>query len=150
MCSEISSARGTANEKIKLLILRKNSVMKLEVSNGEIADKLTIIEIKLSKITDPSKLANIRNEYEVVNQAMSSIMGKDHPLYRRLYEINSKLWVIEDHIRDLERAKDFGDDFIQTARSVYFINDDRSDVKRRINEITGSKLYEEKSYEEYK
>ncbi|MCK9413420.1 MAG: DUF6165 family protein [Prolixibacteraceae bacterium] len=124
--------------------------MKLEVSNGEIADKLTIIEIKLSKITDPSKLANIRNEYEVVNQAMSSIMGKDHPLYRRLYEINSKLWVIEDHIRDLERAKDFGDDFIQTARSVYFINDDRSDVKRRINEITGSKLYEEKSYEEYK
>ena len=124
--------------------------MKLEVSNGEIADKLTIIEIKLSKITDPTKLANIRNEYEVVNHAMSSIMEKSHPLYRRLYEINSQLWVIEDHIRDLERAKDFGDDFIQTARSVYFINDDRSDVKRKINEVTGSKLFEEKSYEEYK
>jgi hypothetical protein len=124
--------------------------MKLEVSNGEIADKLTIIEIKLSKITDPAKLANIRKEYEVVNQAMSTIMEKSHPLYRQLYEINSKLWVIEDHIRDLERAKDFGDDFIQTARSVYFINDDRSDVKRRINEVTGSSLFEEKSYEEYK
>jgi len=124
--------------------------MKLEISNGEIADKLTIIEIKLSKITDPTKLANIRNEYEVVNQAMSTIMEKGHPLYRQLFEINSQLWVIEDHIRDLERAKDFGDDFIQTARSVYFINDDRSDVKRKINEITGSSLFEEKSYEEYK
>jgi hypothetical protein len=124
--------------------------MKLEVSNGEIADKLTIIEIKLSKITDPNKLTNIRNEYEVVNDAISGIMEKSHPLYRQLYEINSHLWVIEDHIRDLERAKDFGDDFIQTARSVYFINDDRSDVKRRINEITGSSLFEEKSYEEYK
>jgi hypothetical protein len=124
--------------------------MQLEVSNGEIADKLTIIEIKLSKITDPTKLANIRNEYEVVNQAMSTIMEKSHPLYRQLYEINAQLWVIEDHIRDLERAKNFGDDFIQTARSVYFINDDRSDVKRKINEFTGSKLFEEKSYEEYK
>ena len=124
--------------------------MKLEVSNGEIADKLTIIEIKLSKITDPVKLANIRNEYEVVNHAMSTIMEKSHPLYRKLYDINAQLWVIEDHIRDLERAKDFGDDFIQTARSVYFINDDRSDVKRKINEVTGSKLFEEKSYEEYK
>lgn len=124
--------------------------MKLEISNGEIADKLTIIEIKLSKITDPAKLANIRNEYEVVNHAMSTTLEKSHPLYRQLYEINSQLWVIEDHIRDLERAKDFGDDFIQTARSVYFINDDRSDVKRKINEVTGSKLFEEKSYEEYK
>jgi len=124
--------------------------MKLEVSNGEIADKLTIIEIKLNKITDPLKLANLKNEYEVVNQAMRTIMESTHPLYRQLYEINSRLWVIEDHIRDLERNKDFGDDFIQTARSVYFINDERSEVKKKINEITGSKLFEEKSYEEYK
>jgi len=124
--------------------------MKIEVSNGEIADKLTIIEIKLEKIKDPAKLANLRNEYEVVNEAMSTIMEKNHPLYRQLYGINTQLWVIEDHIRDLERARDFGDDFIQTARSVYFINDDRSDVKRKINEVTGSKLFEEKSYEEYK
>jgi hypothetical protein len=124
--------------------------MKLEVSNGEIADKLTIIEIKLEKIKDPGKLANLKNEYEVVNAAMRTIMEKSHPLYRQLYDINTQLWVIEDHIRDLERAKDFGDDFVQTARSVYFINDNRSDVKRRINEITGSMLFEEKSYEEYK
>jgi len=124
--------------------------MKLEVSNGEIADKLTIIEIKLEKIKDKSKLVNIKNEYDEVNRAMESIFNKAHPLYRRLYEINSSLWVIEDHIRDLERDKNFGDDFIQTARSVYFINDERSEVKRKINEITGSKLFEEKSYEEYK
>jgi Family of unknown function (DUF6165) len=124
--------------------------MKLEVSNGEIADKLTIIEIKLEKIKDPDKLANLRKEYEVVNQAMSTILEKSHLLYRQLYEINTQLWVIEDHIRDLERDKDFGDDFIQTARSVYFINDDRSEVKRKINEITGSNLFEEKSYEQYK
>jgi DNA helicase HerA-like ATPase len=124
--------------------------MKLEVSNGEIADKLTIIEIKLEKIKEASKLANLRNEYEEVNHVMSRIMDKANPLYRQLYEINNRLWVIEDHIRDLERAKDFGDDFIQTARSVYFINDERSEVKRKINEITGSKLFEEKSYEEYK
>ena len=124
--------------------------MKIEVSNGEIADKLTIIEIKLEKIKDEAKLSNLKNEYEVVNQAMSTIMDKSHPLYRQLYEINTRLWAIEDHIRDLERARDFGDDFVQTARSVYFINDDRSDVKRKINEETGSKLFEEKSYEEYK
>jgi uncharacterized protein YjbK len=130
--------------------LPKIQTMKLEVSNGEIADKLTIIEIKLEKIKDVTKLANLRNEYEVVNQAMSAILDKSHPLYQQLYEINSRLWVIEDHIRDLERDKNFGDDFIQTARSVYFINDDRSDVKRKINEVTGSKLFEEKSYEEYK
>jgi uncharacterized protein YjbK len=130
--------------------LPKIQTMKLEVSNGEIADKLTIIEIKLEKIKDVTKLANLRNEYEVVNQAMSAILDKSHPLYQQLYEINSRLWVIEDHIRDLERDKNFGNDFIQTARSVYFINDDRSDVKRKINEVTGSKLFEEKSYEEYK
>lgn len=124
--------------------------MKIEVSNGEIADKLTILEIKLEKIKDEGKLINLNNEYEEINHCLSSIMDKSHPLYRQLYEINTRLWEIEDHIRDLERAKDFGDDFIQTARSVYFINDERSDVKRKINEITGSKLFEEKSYEEYK
>lgn len=134
----------------KIATFAKNQNMKLEVSNGEIADKLSIIEIKLDKISDPLKLANLQNEYEEVNRAMSSILEKTHPLYLQLYEINSRLWVIEDHIRDLERARDFGDDFVKTARSVYFINDERSEVKRKINEITGSKLFEEKSYEEYK
>jgi hypothetical protein len=124
--------------------------MKIEVSNGEIADKLTIIEIKLERIKDEAKVSNLKKEYEVVNLAMLSILKKGHPLYRQLYDINVKLWEIEDHIRDLERAKDFGEDFIKTAREVYFTNDLRSEIKRKINEITGSTLFEEKSYEDYK
>ncbi len=123
--------------------------MKIEVSNGEIVDKLTIIELKISKIKDPAKLENLRKEYIVLNDAVSEIIDKKHPLYLDLYRINANLWDIEDHIRDLERVKDFGDDFIQTARSVYVINDQRSDVKRAINELTGSNLIEEKSYEQY-
>jgi hypothetical protein len=123
--------------------------MQIEVSNGEIADKLVIIEIKLERIKDATKLANLRKEYEILNDAVSLIMDKKNQLYIDLYKVNNQLWDIEDHIRDLERIKDFGDDFIQTARSVYFINDKRSDIKRKINELTGSNLTEEKSYEKY-
>ena len=123
--------------------------MQIEISNGEIVDKLTIIEIKIERIKDTLKLANLHKEYEILNNAVALIIEKRHQLYIELYDINNKLWDIEDHIRDLEHAKDFGDDFIQTARSVYFINDKRSDVKRKINELTGSNLIEEKSYEQY-
>jgi hypothetical protein len=123
--------------------------MQIEVSNGEIADKLTIIEIKLERIKDELKRANLLKEYEILNDAIALIIDKNHPLYLGLYEINNQLWNVEDHIRDLERTKDFGDDFIKTARLVYFINDKRSDIKRKINELTGSNLTEEKSYEEY-
>jgi len=123
--------------------------MQIEVSNGEIADKLTIIEIKLERIKDSLKLANLRKEYDILNDAVASVIDKNHQFYKDLYIINNQLWDIEDHIRDLERVKDFGDDFVQTARSVYFINDKRSDVKRKINELTGSNLTEEKSYEQY-
>lgn len=123
--------------------------MKIEVSNGEITDKLTIIEIKLARIKDQVKLVNLNKEYDILNEAVSSIIEKNNPLYLELLRINNQLWDIEDHIRDLERARDFGDDFIQTARSVYFINDERSVVKRAINELTGSNLTEEKSYEKY-
>jgi len=123
--------------------------MQIEVSNGEIADKLAIIEIKLERIKDTLKQANLQKEYEILNKAVCAIIDKKHPLYVDLYNINNQLWDIEDHIRDLERAKNFSDDFIQTARSVYFINDKRSDVKRKINEMTGSNLTEEKSYEQY-
>jgi len=141
---------GGRNVKIKKLPLLKINDMQIEVSNGEIADKLAIIEIKLERIKDDLKLVNLRKEYEILNNAVAVIIDKKHPLYLDLYNINNQLWDIEDHIRDLERAKNFGDDFIQTARSVYFINDKRSDVKRKINELTGSNLTEEKSYEEYK
>ncbi|QZE14821.1 hypothetical protein K4L44_02875 [Halosquirtibacter laminarini] len=123
--------------------------MKIEVSNGEIVDKLTIIEIKLERISDEDKLANLRNEHKVLDEAVKKIIDKNDPLYKELFDINCQLWDIEDHIRDLEREKNFGDDFIQTARSVYFTNDKRCEVKRAINDKTGSELIEEKSYEDY-
>ncbi len=123
--------------------------MKIEVSNGEIADKLTIIEIKLKHISDPEKRKNLQNEYEVLNEAVAKIIPKDHELYQELLKINQELWNIEDTIRDLERDKDFGKKFIETARAVYFTNDKRSDIKRKINELTGSNLVEEKSYQKY-
>jgi len=123
--------------------------MKIEVSNGEIVDKLTIIEIKLQQIKDKAKLENLKKEYEVLDKAVSKIINKDHELYKELLGINQELWDIEDRIRDLERDKDFGEEFIKTARAVYFTNDKRSEVKRKINELTGSNLVEEKSYQKY-
>jgi len=123
--------------------------MKIEVSNGEIVDKLTIIEIKLEHIKNEQKLANLKVEYEILNKAVGLIIDKTHPLYLELLEINKKLWTIEDRIRELEKNKDFGAEFIEVARSVYFTNDKRSDVKRKINDLTNSALVEEKSYEDY-
>jgi len=123
--------------------------MKIEVSNGEIVDKLTIIEIKLKHIKEEAKLVNLKKEYAVLDEAVSKIIQKDHKLYIALLEINQKLWNIEDDIRDMERDKDFGENFVKTARAVYFTNDIRSDIKRKINELTGSNLLEEKSYQKY-
>jgi len=123
--------------------------MKIEVSNGEIMDKLSIIQIKLERIKDETKLLNLRKEYDVLKKAADSILSLNDPLYKALYEVNCLLWDIEDHIRDLEREKNFGDDFVQTARSVYFKNDKRSEIKREINIKTSSGLIEEKSYEKY-
>jgi hypothetical protein len=123
--------------------------MKIEVSNGEIIDKLTIIQIKLNRIKDETKIINLKKEYNVLKRASSSILGTDDPLYKALYNVNSELWDIEDHIRDLERRREFGEDFIKTARSVYFKNDIRSELKREINIRSSSGLIEEKSYEKY-
>jgi hypothetical protein len=124
-------------------------IMNIEVSNGEIIDKLTIIQIKLERIKDAAKLINLRKEFDVLKKVSDSIISEDDPLYQALYSVNCALWDIEDHIRDLEREKDFGDDFVQTARSVYFQNDKRSEIKREINLKTSSGLIEEKSYEKY-
>jgi hypothetical protein len=123
--------------------------MKIEVSNGEIIDKLTIIQIKLERIKDKVKLLNLQKEYNVLLKGSSSIIKTSDPLYKSLYEVNCELWDIEDHIRDLERNKDFGSDFISTARAVYIKNDKRSVLKREINIRTASGLIEEKSYEKY-
>jgi hypothetical protein len=123
--------------------------MKIELSNGEIIDKLTIIQIKLERIKDEAKLNNLKKEFKKLSKVTSKIISIADPLYVALYEVNCELWDIEDHIRDLERKKDFGDDFIATARSVYFKNDKRAEIKREINIKTSSGLIEEKSYEKY-
>lgn len=123
--------------------------MKIEVSNGEIIDKLTIIQIKLERIKNESKLVNLRKEFDILTEAAASIISTDDPLYKALYNVNCELWDIEDRIRDLERKKDFSEEFISTARLVYFKNDRRSELKREINLRTSSGLIEEKSYEKY-
>ncbi len=123
--------------------------MKIEVSNGEIIDKLTILQIKLERIKDEAKQINLRNEFNELSKVTKSILSTSDILYKALYEVNCELWDIEDHIRDLERNKDFGDDFIATARAVYVKNDKRSELKREINIKTSSGLIEEKSYEKY-
>jgi hypothetical protein len=123
--------------------------MKIEVSNGEIIDKLTIVSIKLERIKDRSKTRNLENEYNILKEASSSILDQEDPLYRALYEVNCELWDIEDRIRDLERKKEFSDEFIAVARSVYFKNDLRAELKRKINIKTSSGLIEEKSYGKY-
>ncbi len=130
--------------------------MKIEVSNGEIIDKYTILEIKLSEIKDAEKLKNVQNEYDTLKPDVESIYNlvsdksKLEKLHDDLLMINKKLWKIEDDIRECERKQDFGQTFIDLARSVYFTNDERSVVKKDINILTGSDLVEEKSYEDYK
>ena len=127
--------------------------MKVEVSNGELLDKLTILELKLSNISDVQKITNIQKEHNELNplagQLFDSYGEELKNLYKQLAEINSELWTIEDHIRECERNKDFGSDFIRLARAVYFTNDKRSQIKKSINLLTGSGFVEEKSYEDY-
>jgi len=128
--------------------------MKVEVSNGELLDKLTILELKLSNIKDKQKLINVNKEHSELNPLAVRLFeeyGNDlKRLYLELTAINTELWKIEDDIRECERNKDFGDQFISLARSVYFTNDKRSDVKKAINLLTDSGFIEEKSYEDYK
>lgn len=129
--------------------------MKIEVSNGEIIDKYTILTIKLQEIKDGAKLANVQNEYNSLTPEIEAIYAgttdqKDlEALHIDLLNVNKTLWNIEDQIRDCEREKNFGSDFVELARSVYYTNDDRADVKKQINVLTGSDLVEEKSYQEY-
>lgn len=123
--------------------------MKIEVSNGEFIDRMTILEIKLNRITDREKLKNITNEYEALSKSAENVLDKKDQLYLKLKEVNAKLWEIEDRIRDYERKQDFGRGFIETARMVYFTNDLRAKIKHDINLKTKSEFIEEKSYEDY-
>ena len=122
------------------------------VSWGELIDKITILEIKSQKLRDEIKLANVRKELTLL-KAVRDREFSDHAglaeLARRLTAVNEQLWDIEDEIRECEARRDFGGRFIELARSVYVTNDERAALKRRINEILGSALVEEKSYAAY-
>jgi hypothetical protein len=125
--------------------------MKIEVSHGEIVDKLTILQIKNQNITDPIKLVNIVKEYNYLLSIVENDLGisTESPEYLELLSINNELWVIEDDIRDKERVKEFDEDFISLARSVYYTNDVRAKIKKEINLKYSSGFIEEKSYQSY-
>ena len=127
--------------------------MEIEVSNGELLDKISILELKLLKIEDEEKLINIMTEFDKLNPLVVDLFEKhDGQLqnhYLELAKINGELWDIEDWIRDCEREKRFDKEFVELARSVYITNDKRSEVKKLINLMTSSGLVEEKSYKEY-
>ena len=122
------------------------------VSWGELIDKITILEIKSREVSDEAKLANIRKELAMlaaVRDQESSARDELTELARRLTDVNQRLWTIEDDIRECEHRRDFGDRFVELARAVYVTNDERAALKRRINELLGSALVEEKSYATY-
>ena len=124
--------------------------MKVEVSIGEVIDKLTILSIKLKKIKDHHKLKNIRKEYNFLKKELKKTgIGIPFEEFKALEKINLRLWEIEDDIRLKEARKEFDRDFIELARSVYLNNDKRSAVKRKINLKYGSEVMEEKEYTDY-
>ena len=124
----------------------------VEVSVGELLDKISILEIKKEKIKDPEKLKFISNEHSILKDQFEKNVKSDDKidrLFQDLKEINAKLWVIEDNKRECEKNKDFGDKFIKLSRDVHFLNDDRAKIKLEINNHTGSTIKEIKEYTSY-
>jgi len=129
----------------------------IPVSFGELIDKLTILKIKSEKITDIKKIKFIDIEFYSLNQVYlkyykmmdKHIIENINTLYNDLYNINNKQWIIEDNIRDKERNKEFDNDFIDIARSVYITNDKRMSIKKSIDKLMGSDISEQKSYKPY-
>ena len=124
----------------------------VEVSVGELLDKISILEIKKEKIKDPEKLRFINNEHDVLKDQFLKNVKSDEKLdglFKFLKEINNKLWVIEDDKRLCEKNSDFGDEFIKLSRDVHFLNDERAKIKLEINNHTGSKIKEIKEYTSY-
>jgi hypothetical protein len=126
--------------------------IQVPISPGELLDKITILRIKAARMKDPEKVANVRHELALLEQtwkdsgAAAANLGTAET---DLMRVNEKLWVIEDEIRDEERAKRFTEKFIELARAVYFTNDERAAIKKRINTSLGSTIVEEKSYQQY-
>lgn len=125
--------------------MNKKNIIYIPVSIGELIDKISILQIKLSKIKNTNKLNNINKELKLLLNLHKNIEKK---IFDKLYLINSQLWDIEEKIRDMENKNQFDDIFIQTARSVYLLNDERAKVKKEINTKYSSELFEEKSYNE--
>ena len=125
----------------------------VEVSVGELLDKISILEIKQEKIKDHEKLKFINDEHSILKSQLEQNVKTDEKLeklFQSLKEINSKLWVIEDDKRLCEKEKNFGEKFIKLSRDVHFLNDDRAEIKLKINNHTGSNIIEIKQYSKYK
>lgn len=122
--------------------------MKIEVSNGELVDKWTILTIKLERIDEETALENVKKEHILLEETIIQL-DVESELIKQLLEVNIALWDVEDSLREAERAGVFDDKFTEMARSIYLLNDDRAAIKRKINESTNSLLVEEKSYTPY-
>ena len=130
----------------------KKEDITIPVSSGELIDKISILKIKRKKIINKSKLRNINKELSLLNKIYKNNFKKNKKILlyeKKLIKINKKLWDVEDNIRLLESKKKFNQKFIDLARAVYINNDQRSEIKKKINELTGSPLIEEKSYKSY-
>jgi hypothetical protein len=123
--------------------------MKIEVSVGEIVDKLSILSIKKQNIIEESKLNNVIKEYEYLKNIVFNNLKIEQQDFDEMIQVNSKLWKIEDSLREKEKEKIFDEKFIELARSVYYTNDERASIKKRINTKYGSDFFEEKSYSQY-
>ncbi len=124
--------------------------MKIEVSLGEVVDKITILEIKLERIEDPQKLEHIGREYELLQKSLEAAgITIDSDEVRRLKAVNARLWETEDRIRIKERDGEFDEEFMELARSVYTENDKRFAIKSRMSRMAGSEILEEKEYVDY-
>ncbi len=124
----------------------------IEISAGELVDKITILVIKLERMSDSVKLFNVQREYDMLMEVYRNAIDESDELIvlrDRLKEVNAKLWDIEDEIREFERNQDFGEGFVRLARTVYRTNDLRASTKREINDLLKSALVEEKSYSAY-
>ena len=133
-------------------MINKSTRVLSEISPGELLDKISILEIKLEKVKDKDRQKRIKNEYDILKKVQNSsieMSDKIKDLYRSVSNVNIKLWDIEDKIRICEQNKDFGKNFIELARGVYFNNDKRAKLKNEINEILKSNIREIKQYENY-
>ena len=133
-------------------MINKSKKILSEISAGELLDKISILEIKLEKIKDKKNQKEINKEYKILKDVQNSsieITEKSKTLFKEIKEVNLNLWNIEDELRICEKNKDFGQTFIELARSVYLNNDKRSKIKSKINEVSGSNIKEIKQYVDY-